>query len=341
MQKDTQKERIIWLDIVRAFSVILIICGHFNDAITGKNISIANKAYLIPSTFANGSFGTLGVSLFFMISGASLMYTYSNNIKIKTYFTKRFKGIYPMFWLAYAGAFLYYFWKNKGIHFIAEKWTFVLTILGFDGYFNYRVKTFYLLGEWFLGCIIFMYILFPLIRLLYKKNGYLFLGCYLVIYTILVLYYPFQMSITRNLFIRLMDFCFGIMVIDKIKKIKFYYAVPTSILLLLLLLYKVPGHGMYAITLMGMSAFIMLIAVSEKIKNKHIIQLCQTIGKYSYAIFLVHHIVINEMLARFSGCRLSFVEGSLLLLEIVIVIVFIAWSLFSVEKRTVAKVKGV
>lgn len=149
------------------------------------------------------------------------------------------------------------------------------------------------------------------------------------------------MSITRNLFIRLMDFCFGIMVIDKIKKIKFYYAVPTSILLLLLLLYKVPGHGMYAITLMGMSAFIMLIAVSEKIKNKHIIQLCQTIGKYSYAIFLVHHIVINEMLARFSGCRLSFVEGSLLLLEIVIVIVFIAWSLFSVEKRTVAKVKGV
>lgn len=67
MQKDTQKERIIWLDIVRAFSVILIICGHFNDAITGKNISIANKAYLIPSTFANGSFGTYIQFLFFTI----------------------------------------------------------------------------------------------------------------------------------------------------------------------------------------------------------------------------------------------------------------------------------
>ena len=45
-KKDTQKERIIWLDIVRAFSVILIICGHFNDAITGKNISIANKYFI-------------------------------------------------------------------------------------------------------------------------------------------------------------------------------------------------------------------------------------------------------------------------------------------------------
>lgn len=338
MQKNMRKERIIWLDIVRAFSVVLIICTHFNDAVASREISIANRAYLIPSTFANGTFGTLGVSLFFIISGASLMYTYSEEFDIKTYFLKRFKGIYPMFWLAYAGAFLYYFWKCKRIIFNAEKWTFLLTILGFDGYFNYKVRTYYLLGEWFLGCIILMYILFPVIRKFYKKNAYLFLGIYLIIYVLVVWYYPFEMSISRNFFTRLLDFCFGMFVIDKMKKMKFYYVIPAGIVFLFFLLYKLPDKGMYAITLMGISAFIIVVAISEKIKKESVIKLCQTVGKYSYGIFLVHHIIINEILTRFSGCSLSFVEGCLLFLETVLVISLLAWCLFEGEKRLVKKI---
>lgn len=38
----------------------------------------------------------------------------------------------------------------------------LLSLLGMDGYFQYRGPNYYLIGEWFFGAIVFLYILYPL-----------------------------------------------------------------------------------------------------------------------------------------------------------------------------------
>ncbi|MDE6314601.1 MAG: acyltransferase [Lachnospiraceae bacterium] len=334
------KERIVWLDIVRAFAVVLIILTHFNDTLKMMSITIAGKHYLVPSVFANGSFGTLGVSLFFLISGAALMYTYDKELKLSTYYWKRWKGIYPAFWICYAGAFLYYFWKRKGIAFQAEKWTFFLTVLGFDGYTAYRIENYYILGEWFLGCIVLMYLMFPLIRKLYHKNAYLTFVAYTLFYVVFVWFYPFEMSIVRNLFTRLLDFLFGMLIIYKGKRENSWVLVLNLLLFVILLFYEVPLHGMYGISLIGISCFMVLVGMSKWIKSPLFIQLCQKLGKYSYTIFLVHHVIITDVLRRFMGVELTMPEGIVLFGMVSIMIVLVSWCAFRVEKKTVGMLEN-
>ena len=43
-------------------------------------------------------------------------------------------------------------------------WSIIWSVLALDGYLAGVVPTFYLLGEWFVGCIVLLYLVFPLLR---------------------------------------------------------------------------------------------------------------------------------------------------------------------------------
>jgi len=66
-------------------------------------------------TFFNIYIGDWGVSLFFIISGAALMYVYQEKLEYKRFYKKRFESLYPMFWMAYIIAFIGLFYLNKGM----------------------------------------------------------------------------------------------------------------------------------------------------------------------------------------------------------------------------------
>ena len=55
--------------------------------------------------------------------------------------------------------------NNAGI----PKWKLVFSVLGLDGYLLPLGANFYKIGEWFLGCLLLIYLLFPLLRRL--QNG--------------------------------------------------------------------------------------------------------------------------------------------------------------------------
>ena len=146
-----KKERIFYLDFVRAIAVVLILMTHYNAVYLYAGQP--DKVF-ITAQIGNIYIGDFGVSLFFIISGAALMYVYDEKCELINFYKKRFLSIYPMFWIAYFIAFLYQFYVNKGIDLTVPKRNILLTLFGFDGYFAAVMPTFYILGELFLGCII-------------------------------------------------------------------------------------------------------------------------------------------------------------------------------------------
>ena len=292
------KQRLTYLNFIRALATFLIVAFHFY---------FNNKSFVtLPYNF-NINIGEIGVSLFFIVSGASLFYNYQNNFNAINYFKKRFFSIYPMFWLAYISTTLLYFYLYKATDTSINKIRYILTIIGFDGYLSYRTQTFYLLGEWFLGCIILFYIIFPILRSIMIKFPKLLIIISLILYfSMLFIYnnYSLKMPVGWNILIRLPEFLFGMYYIKYIKKTN------TPIFILSILTYialqYLPLRINHVVegTFTGIILFLILVWVGE-VMPKHINNIIDIVCKYSYAIFLTHHIIIIQLQNRYNNIVLK------------------------------------
>ena len=129
-----KRERIFYLDFIRALAVILILLTHYNALFLYMDPQPLDKV-VITYKICNLYIGDFGVSLFFIISGAALMYVYENSCNLAKFYKKRFVAIYPMFWITYIIAFviqkLVYHADYSGI----PKQNILYTIFGFDSYY--------------------------------------------------------------------------------------------------------------------------------------------------------------------------------------------------------------
>lgn len=82
-----QKQRLFYLDFVRAFATIIILLTHYNAIYLWADIP--EKA-VITTRVCNLYIGDLGVSLFLIISGAALMYVYEEQLDLKTFYKNDF-----------------------------------------------------------------------------------------------------------------------------------------------------------------------------------------------------------------------------------------------------------
>ena len=137
---------------------------HFNATVTGY-FTLPHK--LFTSTLPLGIYlGDFGSSLFFIVSGASLALTVPAEQNPAQFYKRRARAVYPLFWLAWFVVFSYRFVAHPGSFGGARTVTLVLTLLGLD---NFAVAAgwvgtdFACVGEWLLGSILFLYLLFPLL----------------------------------------------------------------------------------------------------------------------------------------------------------------------------------
>lgn len=167
-----EKRRIICFDWIRVFSCLCVLIVHFNASISAYNGSFVYPNSIIPNFYLDNRvyLGGIGVSLFFILSGATQMLTYKEG-NLTGYYKKRFLSIYPMFWIAFTIAtvvdFLMYKYMPTG-----KPLSFLYSVVGVDGYMNalgLPGYDYYKLGEWFLGCILLLYVLFPLLHFGVKK----------------------------------------------------------------------------------------------------------------------------------------------------------------------------
>ena len=205
------KKRIIGLDILRDIGVFFIFFYHFFVEYTitahGPDPSINGYTYF---------FNILArpASLFlFIISGYALMYNHEENLPLGKYYKRRFKGLFIPFYVAYTIMFFICFLANNSVvgHDLPIS-RFILTIAGLDGVAQLLVLDFYLIGEWFMSCIVVCYLLFPLLAKLLKKFKFITLAVLMVWYVIVLLIHnPFSFTQLMNPLFVMVYFYIGMM----------------------------------------------------------------------------------------------------------------------------------
>ena len=337
------KKRVFGPDFVRAIAVILIILTHYNARFLWVGSEVAYKKMIIGIRTFNVYIGGLGVSLFLIISGYALMYTYGKKIEIRDFYKKRFWSIYPMFWIAYFVGFLHQFYRYRGIDHTIPLRNILFSIVGMDGYVsNANIPTFYILGEWFLGFIIIFYIIFPVLRkcvLFYPKIT----GCIVMfLYGISILYY--DLDFPQNMFmpVRLPELMFGMYFqryID-MKKINWKVALAAGLILVFNTLFSPTYNENIQTTYVGIASFLLLIYLSNFADHSMIIKaFCNVLCKYSYPIFLVHHYIIAYFMGLFDLNNITVLESWILFILICCVIALFAKLLYNINNYICRVVK--
>ena len=185
------RNRLAYLDIIIIVACLCILIIHFDASICGYDTT-GNFTYmhntLIPNAYWGVYLGDIGTGLFFLLSGACLEYT--GNVfsslsidRLKSFYYKRCKSLYVLDCMDRCT----YIDRNSFFWGGVIKWL-PLSIIGIDGYLGTLGLSgafmYYRVGEWFLGCIICLYLIYPFLAYFFGKHLYLTVLATLVIYVV-------------------------------------------------------------------------------------------------------------------------------------------------------------
>ena len=146
------------LDVVRLAALLPVLCYHYC-------IEAARFGFAVPTAFIGRGMADwveLGLAWFFLLSGAALCLQWQGRFALRRYLAGRAAATYPAFWLGFGALFLYgevLHGNNAEI----PRWRVVFSLFGVDGYLSPVTVTFYKIGEWFLGVILILYLVCPLL----------------------------------------------------------------------------------------------------------------------------------------------------------------------------------
>lgn len=312
------KERIESFDFMRCVTAWIIVIYHF-ACICNVTPQYANFPLLY--THANGVWGeNTSVNIFFMLSGASLYYNYPT-LKLsflRKYYFSRFQGLFPMFYMLWF--FLYYqkATSTGNLFYNGSPKSMLLTLFGMDGYLSYRYpQNYYFIGEWFLGALVCLYLLYPILVFLMKRFKIL---CTLLLFaSTLAFHWPmprFLIQRERNLIVCLFAFWLGMVFIEyrKYLSAKWIATVLGGIALAFIFI-KVPIDSFLCAQMIAIGLFFIFYHLGcYAMKNNILKAFFSYSSKISYAIFLLQHVVMSQILNLFLARGLNLWQESALLI---------------------------
>lgn len=332
----TGTRRLFYLDVIRALSAVLIVVYHFSGSVY---LSGRWSGVDVLHATINGSWGMTPVYCFFMVSGAALMHRYpaGERLDIRKFYQKRFVSIYPLFWIAYVLGFFSVFWRLGHLYDLPS-WCLLWSFIGLDGWVVNWFPTFYMVGEWFLGSIILLYLIFPLVHRAWQRNKHLTMAICAAACAGLFWYHPFPMDIKQNPVVDLFYFLLGAW-IEEVRSRYFHrpWAGPSVWVMSLAVLgvwllfpvtnglpsmeltYSAQAYGMGMFLRQG---FILVCTVSfylffmgitvwmeggkdGNVRLPRLRNLILEISGKSYGIFLTHHVVSQLICLHFDLANLS------------------------------------
>ena len=128
----------------------------------------------------------ISVGLFFMASGMGLMLSASrNDFSVKAFYRRRFTALLIPFYLAWVfGLLLRLPGSVRNMASVgAPVRSFLLTVTALDGFaaVRYGIPSWYQVGEWFLGTLVLLYLVFPLMRAACRRQPQVFLAAVCVL----------------------------------------------------------------------------------------------------------------------------------------------------------------
>lgn len=332
----SKRPRLFYLDLVRTLALVCILIIHFNATVTGY-FTLPHKLFV--SVLPGGVYlGDFGSSLFFIVSGAALAYTARQPFSAPAFYRRRAMAVYPMFWLAWCICFSLRFVTQPGYYAAAKTPTLILTLLGLD---NFAVAVglvgsdFACVGEWFLGSILFFYLLFPLLyRAMHKSR--LLTWC-VTAAAALALH---GSGLDRQLIgMHLLEFLFGIWFVSG-KRPGRWVLIPAVLAwpVLWAVGKVVPIDAKLFCALVSAAVFTLLAAWPDRAAPAPLRRVCALAGKYSYAVFLVHHFLILEMTRGMDLAALSRRDTALLFGAYLVATLLASWGLYHLDARVRAAV---
>lgn len=293
-----KKERIFYLDFVRAVATVIIILTHYNALFIYNTSAVRYDAMVLGAYFSDVYIGNVGVGLFLIISGAALMYQEENRTGVLTFYKKRLTSIYPMYWLAYILAFFYMFYTAKTIIWSAPKINIIYSILGIDMYVAaFGVPTFAIVGEWFIALIIMIYLIFPVLKTGVLKKPFLTaLGVSVVCVISLT-----TTNLSIGLFEWLPAFVFGMFFVKYLNKVSSFVFLMSAIILGLNDVLDIAVNDNIKRIYVVLACFCIIVYFAQFVKKYECIKKISTvICKYSYPCFLIHHFIIYRVTESFN-----------------------------------------
>lgn len=291
------------LDVLRLTSFFLIFIYHFMvETEAGGYYSFSQHG--ITYETPNLHIAKIGVVLFFMMSGFGLM---GGSFSLKEYGKKRFERIFIPYYVVSAFVLFCAMILSSEPVFAGSvpKWHIIFTVLGIDGYLSeYGVPTFHLgIGEWFVGCMILMYLVYPLLRKAMLKKPNMLIMVSTAVYLLLLLFYKGTVPVYYFFPVKLYDFILGMYLAVKIKEPSVKTAVISFALMLGFFMFpiKLPLSDDYPNVILGLLTFLFVFSLEDIKKVKRIFEcrIFKDVAACSYEMFLIHHwgiIMINQIL---------------------------------------------
>ncbi len=326
------KKRYYFMDVIRIVSMLAIVFYHMVITLSENGIRQLDSITFMYET-PNMHIATVGVGLFFMISGAGLMYSsmHKQDFNLKDYYKKRFIKILIPFYLVYLLWLLSFMLLSgeslSGVYnHGAPIPNIIYTLLGMDAYLaTFGVNTFSLgIGEWFLGALVMMYIVFPLLRKAMLRNKWLTLLISTIYFIVIVIIYPafpFAKAVPgfTNFLCKIYEFILGmflITIVDQIPQwICLVVSIPITCVSLFCPIALFPPHNntwlfnsnnniWIAIQNIG---FFLLFMGLEKVFKKlpRIMKILAILSGFSYEFFLIHHVTIKYITLQYAGIPFS------------------------------------
>lgn len=304
-------------DLIRVLCMSTVALFHWGTTCTEQGLSGVSDAFV---AYPNGTWGEMASLVFLMLSGAVLALNYPfGRFSALSFYKKRWLSIYPLYYLAYglAACWLLVFWP--GYFGNADPFKFFLSFLGMDGYFSYRWAGSYILGEWFLGAIVLLYLLYPLLAaamehtatrtavtavlpiafVLVVRHGWF--GTYYAIYSL------------HNLFTCALCFWLGMLyqkyrtVFPRLFRAAALFSLPV---LAVTLFFPLPMNHFYWMMLDAICCFLVLAELAPLLLRwGPLAALCRWLGKYAYAMLLVHHFLFQQLLVGRFGAFAATLPG--------------------------------
>lgn len=302
------RKRIIGLDILRVLCLVFIVCYHyFVEYVMAAG---TEPAYMYNIMYFFNIGARPASILLFVISGYALIYNHEEDLDIRTFFVRRFKGLFLPFYVCYSIMFvLSYFIKHQITGAGLPINRFIYTLMGLDSLMAYHEPTFYLVGEWFMSCIVICYLLFPILAFLLKKAPRITLIILLVWYMmLLILPNPIRLEMTHNPFFDMVYFYIGMILRKYLQdtKIPTYFSTICTVFSIAVYAFfmfianhttfvNITPDNIFGEILNGLWSLAMLIAIlnvhipDSSVFSKVILHL----AGISWYILLVHHVIIS------------------------------------------------